>query len=99
MALSNERELMEMKNQIKLADIKEEYIKENRMLEHNYNGKISKMTSHVEILKQQNEELLVKVYKRENEVRLLQQKIREEEKNKEAQIEFSNTLCNVRFKQ
>jgi molybdopterin-biosynthesis enzyme MoeA-like protein len=94
--MAKEKEFMEMTFKLKLEDQRNHFEKQRRELERKHKIEERNLREELENIKRENNALKADFYRQENHVRLLQQKIREEEKNKQTQVEFSNTLCNVR---
>ena len=86
-----------MQYKVQMAELREALERERRDIDRQTRQRTDNLLDEVEALRAANEKMQARLYKRETEVRLLQQKIREEEKSKHDQIEFSQTLCNVRF--
>ena len=95
--MAKEKEFMEMTYKLKLEDQRNLFEKQRRELERKFKIEERNLKEELEALRRQNNELKGNFYRQENHIRLLQQKVREEEKNKQTQVEFSNTLCNVIF--
>lgn len=93
--INQEKEYLQMQNKVKIAELKETIERERRELERQNRQNTDSLMEQIERLREENDEMKSKMYKRETQIRLLQQKIREEEQTKHDQIEFSQTLCNV----
>ena len=95
--LAREKEYMEMTFKLKLEDQKSVFDRQRRELERKHQIEGKQMKEELEAIRRENNALKTDFYRQENHDRLLEQKIRQEEKNKQTQVEFSNTLCNVSF--
>lgn len=93
--MAKEKEYIEMSYKLKMDDQEVQFEKRRRELERMHRIEERKMKEELENLRRENLDLKTNFYRQENHIRLLQQKVREEEKNKQTQVEFSNTLCNV----
>jgi hypothetical protein len=93
--MAKEKEYMEMSYKLKIDDQRNQFEKQQRELERFHKTEERKLKTELENLRRENLDLKTNFYRQENHIRLLQQKVKEEEKNKQTQVEFSNTLCNV----
>lgn len=92
---AKEKEYMEMTFKLKSEEQKSRFDKEKREMERKHRAEVKNLKEEMETLRRKNNGFETDFYRMENHVRLLQQKIREDETSKQTQVEFSNTLCNV----